>query len=144
MPAATPAEPHGEQVAAVPDDTGAGVSAAKQRTITDFYSPCSSASHGSGETRRVLSTPFITPHPSVRFSEVPVVFQVQSDCVAEDYFDPTHPLFEREVSQPSPEPSFIETNSSPAQLDVSTPSSLPNAAIREGMCSRIRSMVKFC
>lgn len=144
MPAATSAEPHEEQVAAGPDDTGAEVSAAKQRTITDFYSPCSSASNGSGETRRALTPPFITPHPSVSFSEVPVVFQVQSDCVAEDYLDPTHPLFERELSEPSSEPSTMGTNFSPAQLDVSTPSStLPNAAIREGMCSRIRSMLKI-
>lgn len=73
----------------------------------------------------------------MRFSEVPVVFQVQSDCVAENYLDPTHPLYVREVSEPS-ESSTIETDPSLAQLDVKTPSKLSNAAIREGMCSRIR------
>lgn len=120
------------------------VSTTKQRTITDFFSPSSSVRHSSGETRRALSSPFITSHPSVRLSEVPVVFQVQSDCVAEDYLDPTNPLFEREVSEPSSEPSSIDTVSLPARLEVETPSTLPNAAIREGMCSRIISMLSIC
>lgn len=78
---------------------------------------------------------FITPCPSVRFSEVPVVFQVQSEWVLEDYLHPTRHLFEREVSGTLSESPSVETDSSPAQDSLNTTSpKLQETATKSGEC----------
>ena len=107
---AEPHEQHGES--APSDETTLEVSVTSQRSITDYFSPCSSTRLGSDSAPPKSSAPpFIRPFPSVNLAEVPVVFQVQSDCNVEDCFDP---LFEREIPGSSLElPSFEQ----PAEVD---------------------------
>ena len=101
-------EPRVEPTSAVQHNTSAEISASSQRQITDFFSPCSPSNHGSKTASGVSATPsFITPCPLVKLSEVPVVFQIQQECNLDDYLDPTHPLFESEVSRPSSELSSV-------------------------------------
>ena len=122
-------EPHAQPVTAAPDGISAEVSAAKQRPITDFFTPCSSAPHGPDSTRRVSTRSSITPCPSVNLAEVPAAFQLQSDCIAEDYLDPTYPLFKSCLELPS-----LESDSSPVEVDLDIPSpKLPDAATKKGM-----------
>ena len=130
VPETASAETKGQAAKTVPDHTNLEASAVKQTAITDFFCPRPATSlaevpvlggNVSDNTRRLFTLPpFITPCPSVRFSEVPVVFHVQSDCVVEDYLDPTRPLYEREALRPSSEPSSAETGSSLTKSGLST------------------------
>ena len=123
VPSTAPAEPHEQHIAAVPHDTAPEAPAVKQRPITDCFSPRPSTSEASASAQHPSAThPFITPYPSVKLAEVPTVFQVQSDAVVEDYLDPTHPLFEREVLKPSREPPSTETKPSSHGNHLNTPS----------------------
>lgn len=104
IPEPASAKPQGQHVAAVSDEGTQRASAVKQTAITDFFSLRPPTSYTSDSTRRVYTTPtFITPCPSVRLAGVPAVFQVQSECAVEDYLDPTHPLFEHEISKSASE-----------------------------------------
>lgn len=143
VPGAASAEPHGQNVAAVPNDSIPEASAVGQTAITDFFSPRPSGSsvnvpvfdgvqsecvvgvHAFDPTRRVFAIPpFISPCPSVRLAEVPSVFHVQSDCHIENYLDHTSPLFERDVSKlsrmtPSAKPESSVTRTSSHNKSVS-------------------------
>ena len=122
VPETASAETKGQAAETVPDHTNPEISAVKQTAITDFFSPRPATSlaevsvlggNVSDKTRGPSALPpFITPCPSVRFSEVPVVFHVQSDCVVEDHLDPTRPLYKREALRTSSEASSAETGSS--------------------------------
>ena len=130
VPEIASAETKGQAAETVPDHTNPEVSAVKQTAITDFFSPRPATSlaevsvlggNVSDNTREPSALPpFIKPCPSVRFSEVPVVFHVQSDCVVEDHLDPTRPLYKREALRPSPEPSSAETGSSLTKSGLDT------------------------
>lgn len=104
------AEPHGQHVAWVRHHTAPDGPTSNQTAITDFFSPRPSVSPAGGTRRLFAPPPFITPCPSVRLAEVPYVFQVQSECVVDNYLDLTRPLFACEVSKTSSELS----SSSPA------------------------------
>lgn len=129
VPGAASAERHEQATEGLSDHTKLGATAVKQTAITDFFSPRPSEPiedvpvfNGLQSGRKFATPPFITPCPSVRLAEVPAVFQLQAECVVEDYFDPTRPLFEREISKSSSEPSSVETASSPAKVGLESPS----------------------
>ena len=133
VPATASAERR-EQAAEAPNQTTLEPSTGKQTTITDFFSPRLPTSEVHS-TRREFAIPlFITPCPSVELAEVPAVFQVQSECVVENYLDITRPMFERQVSKPSSEVSSMETESLPAQIGLNTPSpKVQKAATQKGI-----------
>lgn len=130
VPETASAETKGQAAETVPDHTNLEASAVKQTAITDFFCPRPATSlaevpvlggNVSDNTRGPFALPpFITPCPSVRFSEIPVVFHVQSDCVVENYLDPIRPLYEREALRPSSEPSSAETGSSLTKFGLNT------------------------
>ena len=107
VPKTAPAEPQMPSAEVTSEKSLPEASAGKQTTITDFFSSQSSTpqmnvsvpSGGqSGTVEENHAHTFITPCPSVRLEEVPVVFRAQPDGILEHCFDPTHPIFDGYVS----------------------------------------------
>lgn len=141
VPGTASSERQEQAAEAVPDNTPPEASAAKQTAITDFFSPSPSTSLAGepvfggvqsgcvvGGRRLFQLPPFITPCPSVRLAEVPAVFHVQSGCVVEDYCDHTSPLFEREISKPSPMWPSTEPESSDNETLLGSPARDPESS----------------
>ena len=73
------------------------------------------------------------------------MFEVQPDCVVDHYLDPTDPLFERTVLETSSELPFVESDSSPAEVDLDIPCpKLPDEGTKKGMYPGLVFTLKLC